>query len=379
MQLTKQMVAPMNEARTAILAKDWATAKAKLVVAEAQVKTPTDRLALERLRIAMAAETNDYPQQIKSLESMLGSGLLAPADVKIYKGALARSYADSGDAAKAAVLFRAYVDEFGGTPDQYIGIANDAVKANDNATGVTYAVKAIDAAKAASGKPPESYYRVLLKAHQQAGEMDKYYAVEERALADYPKEAYWRELIARVQKEPNFGFATRLDMFRALQFAGVKLTPAEKSLFGSEAIKRGLPNEALEVLGPAVASGELGANEEDQNNLKSAKTQSVSDKAGLAKETIDVLAKGDASTIAKIGEAHLSYGDNAKAIEVLQAALAKGIADAGEADVAKLHLGIAQFRAGQKDAARATWAAVKADNGAGTIARNWILMSNLIP
>lgn len=377
MQLSKGMVGPMNEARTAIIAKDWATAKTKLTGAEGQAKTPQDKLALERLRIVMAAETNDYPLQIKSLEAMIGSGLLTPADTKTYKGALSKAYLESGDAAKSTQLFRAYIDEYGGTPEQLIGLANDAAKTGDTTTAVTYANKAIDAVKATGAKPADAWYRVLMKAHKQANEMDKYYATEERAVSDNPsEEGYWRELIARVQTMPGFGAEQKLDMFRTLSAAGVKLAPNEKRAYATEALKRGMPNETLQVLEPAFAAGELGSDEADQKTVRDAKTAAAEDKAGLAKETADVLAKGTSSTIAKIGEAQLSYGDNAKAAEVLQKALDKGIADAGEADAAKLRLGIAQFRAGQVDAAKATWGGITAGIP-GVLARNWVLIANI--
>lgn len=378
-QLTKQMVAPMNEARTAIIAQDWAMAKAKLDAAAGLAKTPQDKLALEQLRLSLAAQSNDAPGQIKSIEALLATGLLTPDDAKRYKAALPKAYLDSGDAAKSMAAGRAYIDEYGGTHDQYIALANDAVKINDNATGVSYAEKAITAAKAAGGKPPESYYRLLAKAHQQAKEMDKYYATVERALTDYPKEAYWKELIARAQLAPNFGSATRLDLFRTLIAAGVKLSPTEKSTAAAEAVKRGLPNEALQILQPAFASGELGSNVADKETMTKATDGAADDKKNLAKEEAETLAKGDGSALAKLGEAFLSYGDNAKAADLIQKGLTKGILDAAAADVAKLHLGIAQYRAGQKDAARATWAGVKADNGAAIFAQNWVLISNLIP
>ena len=83
--------------------------------------------------------------------------------------------------------------------------------------------------------------------------------------------------------------------------------------------------------------------------------------------------------IAVLGEAYLTYGEYEKAAEVLQTALDKGVGDAGKADVTRLHLGIAQLRMGNKDAARATWAAVKADNGATELAQSWILISKVMP
>ena len=370
-QLTKQMVAPMNEARNAMMAKDWATAKTKLDAAAAQAKTPADKAQLERLRLYMASETKDGAAQVASINSLLASGTLTPDEVKQYKGALAKAHLDAGNQPASLAAYKAYIDEYGGTPDQLISIANDYMKANDAATAATYADKAINAQRA-NGKVLESWYKLNLRALNALGQMDKYYALLETLVAEYPNEAYWRDMIARVQKEPKYGPATRLDLFRTLDAAGVKLTSQEVSLAGDEALKRGLPNEALKFLEPAGVTSEF-----DTKNLASAKSLAASDKAGLAKETAEILKKGDAAAIASIGEAHLSYGDNAKAIEVLQAALAKGISDADEAALVKLHLGIAQFRSGDEDAARATWAEVKSDNGATVLAHNWILISKL--
>jgi tetratricopeptide (TPR) repeat protein len=370
-QLTKQMVAPMNEAIKAMETKDWVTAKTKLDAAAAQAKTPADKAQLERLKLYMASENKDGAQQVASINMLLASGTLTPDETKQYKGALAKAYLDAGDQPASLNAYRLYIDEFGGTPDNLISIANDYMKANDATTAQTYADKAITAAKATT-KPPESWYKLKMRALNTLGQKDKYYAAEEEVLALYPNEIYWKELIARAQNEPNYGLAVKLDLFRALQAAGVKLGGQEISVAADEALKRGLPAEAVSILEPAGVTSEF-----DTKNLASAKALVASDKAGLAKETAEVLKKGDASAIASLGEAHLSYGDNAKAIEVLKAALDKGIPDAGEAALAKLHLGIAQYRSGDKDAARATWADVKSDNGAGILAHNWILISNL--
>lgn len=377
--LTKQMQQPYTEARNAIIAKDWATAKTKIDAAAAQGKTPQDKLALDRLRIVVATETKDATQQVAVLTSMLSSGLLAPDEVKQYDGAMIKVYADAGDNAKSLEAYRNYLDKHGGTPEQFGALANDLVKANDNATAVTYATKAIEMEKAAGAKPRESYFLVTMKAHKQANDMPKYYAVEEQLVALYPKDPYWRELIiGRAQAAPKFGAPARLDMFRTLQAAGATLTGDDKRRASNEALKRGLPNEALALLEAGIAAGEL-TTPEDQGSLKDAKEMLAGDKAGLAKEAADALAKGNSTALVNIGEALLSHGDNAKAIELIQAGLAKGVSDPGELDLAKLHLGIAQYRAGQKDAARATWAEIKADNGAAALAQNWTLISNLKP
>lgn len=375
-QVSKDIVQPLNEARNAIVAKDWATARAKLDVAATKVKTPTDKAQLDRLKLAVAAETKDGAQQVTLINSLIASGTLTPDEIKLYKGALAKAHTDAGDAAGSLAAARAYVDAYGGTGDDLIRLADQYSKANDHANAAVFANKAILAARA-SGKPPESWYRLLMRTHQQLKQNAEYYDVLAQSLADYPSEQNWKLYIARAQNEPKFSKATHLDLYRTLMAAGVKLSPQEKGQAIREAMtSRGLPNEALQLLEPAVASGEL-ASAEDKENLAKAKSRVTEDKAGLAKETAEAMAKGDASYMAKLGEAHMSYGDYAKAIEVLQASLNKGIADPEEAAFARLHLGIAQFRAGQADAARATWAEVKSDNGATSLAQSWTLISKL--
>ena len=61
-------------------------------------------------------------------------------------------------------------------------------------------------------------------------------------------------------------------------------------------------------------------------------------------------------------------------MEVLKAAVAKGISDPAELAATKLHLGIAQYRSGDVAGAKATWAEVKSEDGAGMLARNWAII-----
>ena len=369
--VSKQIVGPLNDARAAIIAKDWTTATTKLAEASNGAKTPADTNAVNRLKVAMTVENKDAKTQLAAMTALLAApGALTPEETKQYKNALAKVYLDMGDQPGSLKAYRAYIDEFGGTPDNLIGIANDSSKAGDHATAVTYAAKAI----AASTTPaPESWYRLYVRSLQAAGQTDKYYTELETVVVKFPKEEYWRILLGRAQTEPKFSPNMYLDLYRALQESGAKLTAQERSKAADEALRRGLPGEALALLEPANARGEV-TSEFDKKNLATARSQSTSDKASLAKDTRDALAKGSASDLALTGEAQLSYGDNAKAVEVLKAAIAKGITDPAELAATKLHLGIAQYRAGDTAGAKATWAEVKSDDGAGTIAHNWALI-----
>jgi tetratricopeptide (TPR) repeat protein len=377
-QLTKSVAGPLNEAQKASVAKDWATAKTKLDAAASQAKTPQDKVAIDKVRVYMQSETKDHAGLAATLESLLASGLITPEETKQYRGVLAKAYGDAGDQPKSIAAFRTYLNAYGGNQEQYIALSADAVKSKDYANALADAKKAIEVATAAGQTPTDTAYLLQMRVHKDQNDMAKYYAVEEELVLVHPKVDYWKELIGfRVQDSPNYGGPVRLDLFRAMQAAGVPLTVDEKRRAVDEAMKRGLPAEALALLEPAIAAGELGSNPDDQDNLKKAKAQIGTDKANLDKEAADALKKGNGIALVNIGEAMMTHGDYPKAIELIKTGLDKGISNAAEADIARLHLGISQLRGGDKAAAQATWATVKADNGAGALAQNWILISKL--
>lgn len=370
--LTKQVVKPYNEALGAIQAKDYATAQKKIDEATAQAKTPVDKAQIERLKLQIAIDNKNGAQQVASTNLLLTSGVLTPEETKQYMGALTNMYSLAGDEAGSLKALRDYVDKYGATAEILISVADKASKQNDPAAAALYAEKAI----AASANAPESWHRLLVRSLQSAGQTEKYHAALEKVAVKFPKEEYWRLLFARVTKEPKFAPNMYLDLYRGLKESGALLKEDERSKAADEALRRGLPGEALALLEPASLRGEV-TSELDKKNLATARSQSKSDQATLAKDTKDALAKGTGTDLALIGEAQLSYGDNAKAVEVLKAAIAKGITDPAVLASTKLHLGIAQYRAGDIAGAKASWAEVQTDDGAGLIAHYWPMIADV--
>ena len=384
--VNKNMMKPMNEAVAAIKAQNWADAKAKLDTAYAAAKTPQEKLEVEKLRFSAADAAKDLPGKIAAIRAALATGALSPEDAKPYRGSLASTLQESGDTAGATAAMRDYIDAYGGNAAQYGALATDARKASDWANADKYAQKAIDAAKAANAPAGdiEKYQAFQVHTYWDAKQMDKYNAGMAMLIATYPgKEDYWKELVARAQSEPGYTAGEkdiRLDVYRTLN-AVSKMPPLQKSAYASSALKQDLPNEALSILKPAIDSGELGgasdANADlNKKNLADAERKTNLETAGLAKEEKEAAAKGDTAYMATVGEVLLTHAEYARAATMLKAALDKGIADANKADIVRLHLGMAQMKAGDKAAAKATFASIKAENGATGIARIWTMLAD---
>jgi hypothetical protein len=372
---SKELAKALQEAYTALQAKDFATAKPKLDAAAALAKTPADKVEIAKLRVPMASETKDWTNLVTYIQEGLATGLLPADTVKLYKNGLVSAYANLKDNANTMVALRAVLDEYGGTPEQHFAVGQELVKAND-AAGVAYIEKGIAGAKTA-GKPTEGQYGLLMNAYGNVAKDDaKYYDALAQLIADYPTDNNWKRYIARAQAAPGFqaaGKDIRIDIYRAAMAAGVKLSPGELAAYADETVNKGLPGEAVSALEPFKA--ELSA--PAAATLANANKKSAEDKAGLSKDEKNTLAKGTGETIANLGEAYMTYGDNAKAVELMKAGLAKGISEANKADIVKLHLGIAQNRSGDKAGAQATWAEIKADNGAAVLGKMWTTISKV--
>ena len=147
------------------------------------------------------------------------------------------------------------------------------------------------------------------------------------------------------------------------------------------ALNRGMAIEDEKIWAPLFKAGTLGgASDKDAARNKRlydlAVTEAKADKAtDLAKSETEAAAKATGDAYANTAESWLGAGDNAKAIDLFQKALAKGNMDAGVTDLVKVRLGVAQFKGGKKEDAKKTWASVKADNGAAWLAKSWLAIA----
>jgi hypothetical protein len=103
--------------------------------------------------------------------------------------------------------------------------------------------------------------------------------------------------------------------------------------------------------------------------LATAKTQAAADKPTLLKQDVESAAKKNGEVDVRIATAFLSYGDHARALPPTSAAWPR--ATCAIPEEAELNLGIAQLKAGNKEAAAATFGSVKGDETLQRLARLW--------
>jgi hypothetical protein len=379
-KVAKEFAVPFNESLKALQAKDFATALAQADLAAPHATTPQQKYDLEKLRIPALASLGDKARLVQALEAALALGVGTPEESKTYRNSLPGLYTELGDQPKAIAATKAYVEQYGGSAQQYAFLLSVAVRDKVFADAKSYGAKALSQARAEGKVPEERWHGLLIRAATDANDAPAYLDAVEAAYADYPKPEYLRAIAQQAEKAPNFNRnIIGLDIFRALAGAGVALSDREKVGMANIAILKALPIEAETILKPMIDAGVIGGASDaqaDANRKLYAQAQAgaKTEKAGgLASSEVQANKAATGSVAVLTGEAFMGSGDYAKAVALLKSGIAKGGLNEGETALAKLHLGIAQLKSGDKPGALASFAEVGGQNGAKELARIWLI------
>jgi tetratricopeptide (TPR) repeat protein len=355
----------------------WAQALPAIDKAMGEAQGNAQKAPLAGMRVLAYTGLNNYSKIIESIEAHRALG----GNAKEYDQQLLNAYDKTKQSAKAIEMGKKLIASGQADHRVYGFIASKALEAKNYAEALQYGQKAIDAAGA---KPPKDYYNILLKANLDQKKMDAYYATLEKAAAIFNDPIYWKPLIEATRKQPKFKDSVYgVDLYRAFEQAKVQLSKEDRSMWGEFAMNRGVPLEAEKILAPLVASGDFGGPNDpkatrNKGFYATVQSNAKADKSGgLTKAEADAASKPTGATYITVGEGYMATGDYAKAIDAFQKGLTKGALEPGDADYAKLKLGIAQLKAGKKDDARKTWSDVKADNGSGWLARVYTNLSKV--
>jgi tetratricopeptide (TPR) repeat protein len=379
----KAFVDAYMAAKGQVDARKYADAIPKMEQAATLAKSNQEKVAAALMRVQVYGALKKWPELIKAIEAHKALGGLSAAQQRNYKEVLAGAYGQTRQTDKAVQLTKELIAETGGSSTQLAYVGSYALGKKNFAEAESYGLKAIEKAKAEGKKPSVQHYNMVLAAYQNAGKMDQYYNLLERAAPMFNSDIYWRPFVERAKKEPKFKPNDGLlDVYFALEATKVKLDAKEAKEMGEFAVNGSLPIDGERVLAPLVKSGDYGGAKDplaDRNKryFERAKSDAATMKANIAKLEAEAASKATGLEYVRIGQSYMALGEHKKAVEAINKGLAKGSMEPGVTELAKLRLGIAQFNAGQREEARKTWSGIKADNGAGWLARVWVAKSRV--
>ncbi len=366
---------PLQAAQELIRAQKFKDALAKVREADAIAgKTAGENYLIERMRIAAASGAGDVETAAKSFDAISGTGKVSTADKLRMIESLAGAYYRARDYARAMQWGQRYFKE-GGTSaairtlliqSQYLG--------GDFAGAAKELTTEIQAAEKAGSAPGEDRLKLLVNASLKLNDTNGYVWALERLVTYYPKKEYWVDLLARLQRKPNFSDRLALDTYR-LSLATGSLSAANDYMEMAQlALQAGYPAEARQVVDKGFAAGVLGAGAEAERHKRLRELvlkRLDEDKASQAEAEAQAQAAKDGTALVNVGMKLVFNGDKARGLKLMQQGIAKG--NLKRADDARLHLGIAQLIVGENGKAQTTLHSVGGTDGTADLARLWSL------
>jgi outer membrane protein assembly factor BamD (BamD/ComL family) len=362
---------PLQAAQAFVKQRRGREALAEVSKAEAVGnRTPYENLLINEMKGSAATLAGDHDTAIRSFDAVLGSGRVSGAEATRMVQAIAVAYYQKKDYPNAAKWTQRYFKEGGNDPQMRSVLLQSYYLANDCAS----VNRMLASAEEGSRRPSEEELQILANCYLRERDNAGYVSAIEKLVVNYPKQQYWTDLLARVQKKPGFSDRLGVHVYR-LRLATNNLTSANDYMEMAQlALQQGVPAEAKAVMDKGYAAGVLGKGPEAerQQRLRDLVQRSLDDSLKTrAKDERDALAAKDGNDLVKVGLNYVYEGKADKGLPLIQQGIKKG--GLKRPEDAKLRLGEAQLRAGQKQQGVATLRTVQGNDGAADIARLWIL------
>lgn len=360
-------------------AKNYTEVQNRLTQADAiPDKTPYEVYVLNRMKLTLATATGNEQLQQSSLEAILASGKLPEADKANFTAALAAMYYNAKNYPKAIELYKQLKDSGVNTDQVNQGLVRSYYFSGDYATALKMQGPMLDTEEKAGKTPTEAELRMYASSANKAKDDAAYLHGVEQLATYYPNDDFWSDLVARgILRKPGYDHNYDTDTLR-LKFAAVKQMDADEySDLAELALKDGFPTEAKKVTDAGFAAGVLGtgSNAAKQRQLRDRATkEAASDAKNIAAGEASAAKAKTGAGLVNLGWAYVTMDQFDKGIGFIEQGIAKG--SLKSPDEAKLRLGMAYARAGQKDKAIETFNSIQGGHGASDIAHYWVLLVN---
>lgn len=377
---------PLQEAMAAGEKKQWDVAIAKLKEADAvSEKTPFDQSKINEIFGWVYINQKKYGEAAAAYEKTLDSGFLSSQEADTRLKQIAQLYLQSKQNGKAAEYIQRWLKGHPGDTEMGAYLAQLQYQQNQYKPAIDTIQSVIQSAEKQGQQPKEAWLQILLgSAYKQQDSVGSQNPVLlgalEKLVRYYPKPVYWESLLSGLSQQQNKD-AVSFELYRLMLDTGTLKKPEDYVDYAQLASKwAGLPGDAQTALEAGFAGGILGANQDKdkhQRLLDAAKQQAAADRATLSDQAQKAKQASTGQADIGLGQAYLSYGQYAEAIEALERGLKKGgVTNQEKLDQGRIALGISYLRNNQRDKAREAFKAVSKESDLNRIASLWVLKAS---
>lgn len=358
---TRAVAEPLKKAQQAMGRKQWDTALAEIKKAQAVAdKTRFEAYQLDEFLGYVLLQQKKFAEAAPVFERTLNSGFLPAEKVDDRTRTVAQLYFTLRDYRKAAEWSKKWRDKHPNDIDAAVLLGQSYYLLNDFKNAAATMTGVVNQAERAGQKPKEDWLKIILTAQFRLDSRDGRAQALKKMVRHYPKTEYWANLLD-LYRHKDSGDRITLGYYRLMNEVGVLKNQADYMEMAQLAMDAGVPGEARQIVEKGFQNGTLkSSNKTEQGRydrlLAAARKQAAADAASLPQ-----LAKeAEKATVGQVdvalGQAYLSYGRYDDAIAALQRGIGKG--GVMDLDEARISLGIAHLKRGQKDLASRAFKAV---------------------
>ncbi|MBC3807953.1 hypothetical protein H8K52_11410 [Undibacterium seohonense] len=367
---------PYTEIQKLMTDKQYPEALEKLKMFEtSEKKTPYENFVVSRTKAAIASAMGDNALLAKCFEEMIASEFL-PAEEKLrFTEGLAGTFYNLKQYNDSQIWTKRYL---AANPNHTVMqdlLVQNYYLVEDFANALKEVKVQVMADEQAAKVPDEKRLRLMHGSAMKLKDIDSSTLALEMLVKYHPNKDYWADLMYRLIAKQGFSDRMRLDWYRIMLALENLEDDSQFMEMAETALLAGLPLEAKNIVDAAYKGGYFGKGK----NL--AKHKPLQDKANKqAADDAKSLDAGEASAKAaktglgmvNMGYNFVTYGQFERGIALIEAGLAKGGLKYPEE--AKLHLGMAYHKAGNKAKAAEILKTVQGNDGAVELARYWTYM-----
>jgi len=367
----------LKDAAAMIKAGRYKEALAKIHDAEGvSGRTAGENNAIEGMRLSASQGAGDPDSMARSYEALKAAGRMGGAQALQVELAIAGTYLRANNATQAANWAQRYQRSGGTDPAAKQILASAQFKSGDMSAVLRDAQAEISAEEKAGRAPSRDKLNLMLYAAQKKGDGAAESQAIEKLLNYYPSRELWAQVLGTLQVKKGFSDRFNLDVLRLRLATGNMRKAEDYSDYAQLAAAAGYPEEGKTVVEKGIAAGVLGQGPQASRDKRLLDFLGKKIREAKAGEPAALAAANDARDgmgLVQIGLAEVFRGQGAAGVKVIEQGIAKDRMP--RPDDAKLYLGLGQYLAGDVNRAISTWRTVRGNDGAGDLARLWVIQA----